>query len=118
MTGTEPQVSPKRVLWLEIGAVMCVFVLPQLGSIAGSLFPSKAVSSAPDWAVGLYSPIVTLCRLAITIFILWGSGEALSRFGLRGFVWWKGLLSVLGGIFLLGLLLAAMAWAFDLWPPS
>lgn len=76
----------RRRLWVEIGVVLLVAVVPDLVHAAASLaYPQSEVQ--PFWldAVMLTQRSITVC--AVALFIMWRSGEPRRAFGFARWEW-------------------------------
>lgn len=109
-------VDPKRILWMEMGAIAALYFLPSIWAGISALLHTRASSSTmPAGLTNLTWIVFYLRRLLPALFIVWTTGEGLGTFGFRRF-------SVLRGSAAIALVLAtyiAFSWmAATLWPAA
>jgi membrane protease YdiL (CAAX protease family) len=83
--------NARRVLWLEVGAIAGLCILPAIWATFDSLSnPPLFESREAPWSIDLYTIVHYLHRLFPTLFILWVAGERFSTFGFARFSLMKG----------------------------
>lgn len=88
-TSTPAPLSPpidRRRLWVEIGVVLLVAVVPDVVNAAASLaYPQRGVQ--PFWLDGLMLTQRSVMVCAVAFFIMWRSGEPRRAFGFARWEW-------------------------------
>ncbi len=110
-----PRFTRRQWLLLELGAVAALCCLPYVWYSLIAFVPrSPGDGNTPPELRYLETITLYLRSLVPALFILWGSGEGLSRFGFSRPKFWPTLAFVLGAFALGG---AALAYAFA-FPPQ
>lgn len=75
-----------REVWWEVGAVLCISILPYLPGViwtlAGFGFPDRAEDTDPYWITALDWSWQSGCLIFATVYLVHRSGEPWSTFGL------------------------------------
>jgi membrane protease YdiL (CAAX protease family) len=94
-----------RDLWVEVGVVLIVLLLPTYYSIVADLIgPSGGGSSGDEFSSPrdiLRDSINDTSRSALLLYLMWRSGESWHRFGFTRFGWTRSDTSIALGILLI-----------------
>lgn len=81
----------RKILWIEVGVVLMLFAAPETWyAVSAYFYPNSSVGRM-DWLQEVARVFQTMASVVPVLFIVWGSGDPLARFGLRSIVWWKAL---------------------------
>ncbi|HVT14186.1 MAG TPA: CPBP family intramembrane glutamic endopeptidase [Fimbriimonadaceae bacterium] len=101
------RITRRQWLWLELGAVVALCCLPYVWySLLAFLPRSPSGRNMPPELRSLETITLYLRSFVPGLFIIWSSGEGLSRFGFSKPKFWPALAFVLGAFVLMGLAVA------------
>jgi Putative prokaryotic signal transducing protein/Type II CAAX prenyl endopeptidase Rce1-like len=102
--------AARRALWLEVGVVLAVGVVPHLVSSAAIL--ATPVGPLPYWLDTLQLVVLSACTAYVVLYLISRSGEPWDSFGLARPLWWDVPMGLV--LVFLAAVVARLAW--DLTP--
>jgi len=102
----------KRILWVEIAVMASFCFLPELWSTYGAGPRVVGDRHLPAILFLASAGVQVLSMFVPAVFIVWGSGDSLTDFGLRSCPFWKGGLASLGGIVCYLAMLSLLAFLY------
>lgn len=88
--------SRRRMLWIELGVVMILYIIPAIWSAAISYSYPTFIPRSTGWYEIIHRFAFEAGTAGVVLFLAWNSGDALSCFGIRLIAWWRAVPICLG----------------------